>query len=717
MRYSKNELLFLGVVVALLFFLGSWLYYEMNFRISAEGNEVVGKLILKRNRAERKYSDQVIWENMENAVPLYNRDTIRTGTSSEAILLLNDGTKIDLDAQTMVVLNIEKNNTNIGFKQGSVQVVGTGHETNLSISAGEQTIDVKGGGDLQISKDTDPKSEKLNLVVNSGKAEVQSSGGEKVEVEKNERASLSSGKDVQVSAIQVRTVSPSPGSRLILAQGENEIPFRWETNGSAPSLLEISKDPEFRVKSYSRVFRTRQAGVALPEGSYYWRVSMTVKSGEIERSASSRFTVISEKPVRLTSPLNRATIQYLDENPYVNFSWTQDELASSYRLEISGTPDFRNISETTESLTSSIARRMDEGTYYWRIIAKDRLTGNSRTSDVRSFSIQKKREIAVPERLKPDNNRIFYAATFTEEGVLFSWLSDREAENNILEISSSAQFPSSSTIRETGEGNSILIKRPLAAGDYYWRVISKTKEGNLSRPSDSGQFRITDHVQITLTHPVHRVTLTRSIADTSGVHFAWKGALPPQNNYRFVLARTASMQPPLRQTEISKGDVIIRDIAPGVYYWMVEIIDTDGQQKGKSLVEEFSIVEDMARPTALFPTRGTAVDMSSQNALPFRWSGPPSAEEYRFTLYQIKGGRRTEVFTKITRRTDIEITDLTLLDVGEFAWSVEAMRKGADGEITGPPTLTHFRIRLGEETAPKIISPETRYIEVERLDH
>ena len=83
-----------------------YLYLDFNAKPGLRGAEKQGFITFKYKVAQRKFPSRMIWEDVEQMLPIYNKDSIRTDVLSEAIVTLNNGVKIELDPDSMFVLNI-----------------------------------------------------------------------------------------------------------------------------------------------------------------------------------------------------------------------------------------------------------------------------------------------------------------------------------------------------------------------------------------------------------------------------------------------------------------------------------------------------------------------------------------------------------------------------------------------------------------------------------
>jgi hypothetical protein len=145
------------------------------------------------------------------------------------------------------------------------------------------------------------------------------------------------------------------------------------------------------------------------------------------------------------------------------------------------------------------------------------------------------------------------------------------------------------------------------------------------------------------------------------------------------------------------------------------MLDESGEVVVKSDVRQFTVLRKLGEPVPIFPESGSTVEMSRRDTLPFRWKAGDDTDYYKFKLYQNRDGVRTRIFEKETLATVLTLKDLSILDVGDFSWSIEAVRKTNRGDMNSREVISHFRITLEGYKSPEILSPEIQYIEVEDL--
>jgi len=120
MKFLTSDSIFVGLSAVLITSLSMLLYADFNRKIEAGDAKQIGTITYKRQMAQRKYLAQVVWEDIEQNFPVYNNDSIRTAGESEAVIHLSDGTDINIDENSMIMLSTGENAININFEHGTI---------------------------------------------------------------------------------------------------------------------------------------------------------------------------------------------------------------------------------------------------------------------------------------------------------------------------------------------------------------------------------------------------------------------------------------------------------------------------------------------------------------------------------------------------------------------------------------------------------------------
>ena len=123
MRFSsknRTDYLVVGASALIITACSVLLYADYARRADSGGARRIGTITFKKEVAQRKYQSQVIWEDLDRDAPVYNNDTIRTADLSEAVISLADGTKINMDENSLILLEMSGKGINIDFSSGSI---------------------------------------------------------------------------------------------------------------------------------------------------------------------------------------------------------------------------------------------------------------------------------------------------------------------------------------------------------------------------------------------------------------------------------------------------------------------------------------------------------------------------------------------------------------------------------------------------------------------
>lgn len=707
MNLSRNEIFFLSIIVSITVVVAILLYRDFTYKIQVEGGEIVGKLILKRNTAQRKYTSQVVWEELAMNVPLYNQDSIRTGSVSEALIVLNDGTEIDVDENSLIILNITKNSFNINFEGGAVQINSAGDsDKDVKIKTGDREISLT-DSDVKLSKS---EGEDVNLEVKRGEVALRS-GDREQKLGKDQVASLSQSGEVNVRKQSIRPLTPEDNSRIFTAGNSGEISFSWESSHQGSSTLQISSR-----RNFSKIVRTMNTSgtgtsISLVPGIYYWRLSYrNPDTGKMEYSTSMKFSLLGKAPVNLMIPAPGEDIAFAVEEPFVNFAWSRSDLATGYVLEIAQDKDFTSVVKSIDSFTTNIASRLSEGTYYWRVQTKNPIEEARTRSDVRTFRISKRLKLPAPDLIRPEPGKQLSAIVVKKEGVVFNWNVSRETNESEIQLSSDKSFASPILIRKT-KGNFITLRENISAGEYYWRIRGLDAANNPSDYSETGSFRIVEGGYIRTITPKENETIATIDIQSSGVRFSWDNPILG-GDYRLIVSRNGNLATPTADMNIQGSGSSVPSLNPGTYYWKVILIDSDGNELSASRVTSFTIADRLEDPTPAFPAEGVVVDMSERESLPFSWAKVRDAESYRFVLYKTEDARNVKLLEQRLNGNGFVLRDLTLLDVGRFMWTIQAVKNSGSESVVSREIRTHFTIHLGGLEDLQITSPTIQYVEV-----
>ena len=181
----------------------------------------------------------------------------------------------------------------------------------------------------------------------------------------------------------------SPADHALINDSTPEL--RWYgAVGASTYELQVDDNIDFsspEIQENGLTDGTYTTPTILPDGGYYWRVAAYDLGGNLAGwSDISSFTIDTVPPEvpALHAPDNG--VELSDNTP--TFEWTQVPDAQNYRLLVDENSEFGSpeIDVTQAENTYTSVTELQDGSYYWKIIATD-LAGNESESLVRTFSV------------------------------------------------------------------------------------------------------------------------------------------------------------------------------------------------------------------------------------------------------------------------------------------------------------------------------------------
>ncbi len=567
------------------------LYRNFSQSVDASSGERIGTLIIKRNIAQRKLAQQVFWEQASNRLALFNQDAIRTGKFSSALIRLDGATEIDVDSDTYIILDVSQEEVNIDFSYGSlsarrskedVQEQEFDEDYSVNIKSKDQTISIQ-DSDLQLDKGKE--EDRLSLVVSRGQANITTASGQQQVVGKNERALLNRDK-IEVEKISLVPNLPEDGQHLFTAQKSQPVTFRWEKETRVSQVtLEVSSEKDFSQLAAEKRVGGLTTRLNLPTGTFYWRLSAeNPASREREYSTRYKLSIVASSPIELYTPTREAKIDYVEELPQVQFSWSSNQIASSYRLEVASEPKFDNIVFSRSASATALAANLEEGDYFWRVRSQSDISEGEEQSKVSQFRISKLEKVAPPLLKSPPPGRRLFQAALKGRGVIFGWDSSPEVREAELSIAQDENFEQI-VLQERLRRDYFKLRRTLNSGRYYWRVRGLRRETAFSR---SSSFTVLEQQALSLVafKPVDRATFRMD----REIKFQWKRP-EVEGLFELIIARDSTFNNVTLTRKIEENDLRIGPWEEeGLYYWRVRLLDIDGSNLALTQTRRFEIV-------------------------------------------------------------------------------------------------------------------------------
>ena len=608
---DKKFVLGASLSLLLLFVL---LYFNYQAPDDVAGSKQIGILLIKRNIVQRKPETRVSWRSVQESYPVYEKDTVRTGEQSAAVLHLNGKFKIDMDENTTIVLDFldtsKKGRVRLG--SGSVRFRQADPKDpkilNLEVVDKDESFNLSGAGELLLNRSK--PNEKLKLAALSNQVKLTGTGGIEETLTPDSFLVLS---EKKISKERFTVLPKKPEDGAYIAGFSNSIPvkFSWTTGGKKAQRvqIEISKESNFSKILFKKKTLSSSLSRKLKPGVYYWRLlGPPSKNLSGKYSVTRKFRVISQAAVLTYKPPARELFVYRSIEPFINFSWSDVPNADSYTLEISKNRNFKKTVVKKRTSSTSYGAAITAGKYYWRVTVKNSLTGSSLISKVKTFKVERK-DTKLAVRLKLAPKPILDKKVLEKKGFVVSWEDSPEIAYSDIIIAEDPKM-SDVIIKKRVSTNFVRIKEKFNKPTYHYQIKSYNQQEELLSELPTHTFRVKglkdsvldtyatieknikiekEDIQIKkqnldihikrlrLLSPDSNSSFDRDIILYQGIRFAWRRLNIGENflTFRLFVAKDRAFKKILFKKDTKKGHIISRDIkANGRYFWKVMAINT-----------------------------------------------------------------------------------------------------------------------------------------------
>jgi hypothetical protein len=501
--------------------------------------------------------------------------------------------------------------------------------------------------------------------------------------------------------------SPQNQGMVDVAAGQEDVYFSWRPEAEAGSyriLISANQDLSSPVidETVRDNFYTYQIGRNLiTPRQYYWAVLQTDREGN-DSALSPAYSFIAlegEAAQRLIFPPDGYMVEaamLMD----LRFTW-RTNLPFQTRFQLSEDPGFSSvlIDETADGAAFQ-GPMLSEGTWHWRIQARDS-GGTVFQTPPRSFVVTP--PLNAPRLLEPDPDKW----VFIQEGKpqVFSWAASAGAEYYQLKVyhegNRSNPVYENNMVEGTRE-NLSMAGRP--EGNYRWTVRGLAPESSRSGRRTGlfaeGAFRARKLRPVSLDYPGNGAAFEGLRAYYEPVALGWSSG-EPVGTSRFILSTRSDFSgQPLALINNPPQRIALPKLVAGDYYWTVRAETPEGHDISAEAPGRFRVlpIPSLPRAAKRLPEDGTVIggaDLRANRRIVFSWDAVAGATGYLFTLANADTGKT------ITRQgpvaeTSLSLEDLTLLDVGTFAWRVEAVLAESTGERRGDSATIIQRGEIGE---------------------
>ncbi|MCB0413021.1 MAG: FecR domain-containing protein [Bdellovibrionales bacterium] len=468
----------------------------------------IATLIESENQVQRKPISRIIWESISLNEALYAGESIRTSNNSQAkIKFENTGTIIELEPESLIVLEESKGKVTLNFLKGNIFLNNESKNkqsgNDLTIKAGKSEIRATASTNLNLSGNSD---EGVNLDVFKGAATLTSEKGKELTVDKTKSGELTKGGVLNVKKEKFEILSPQANDRYYVdPENRKPLTINWK------NLPEGYTVQLFVGERRSKLYKVNLPVVAGESGKlsfkpkvgkFYWKLLASpkeaTKSSSKIKSKIFPITVIAKIPPTLIYPKKDQQIVLDDENKEVKIKWANTAQLEDLTLQVATDKNLNNLIIKAKSLNNKITVDSLEisqpGDYFWRIIGYMDINGKLEpiSSPIQKFTLNIVEELKPPRPKSPSYDQNILFSKFLKDGATLSWtkmpgISDYKVMLTKVDNNGTTFEPQYYEVSDV-----ILKLTQLDAGSYYWSVASVNKRGETSAYSKQMRFNLKD---------------------------------------------------------------------------------------------------------------------------------------------------------------------------------------------------------------------------------
>ena len=265
--------------------------------------------------------------------------------------------------------------------------------------------------------------------------------------------------------------------------------------------------------------------------------------------------------VRLLPAPDLSTLPAKLNGARAQLDWQAIEGASSYRIEVSDTPQFDGLLADLESSTPHATLPvLPDGKYSVRVRGVD--TGRLQGLDaVAQLEVETLPE--PPYAIAPAID-----AVVREAQVEFRWAKATDAGSYHFELADESTFANLLMSHTASDTSPLQLPQPLAEGSYYWRIASNRADGKRGPFSDPMAFTV---------RRLPEVGDIGNESDARQMTFRWRAGEAGQQ-YRFQLSRSPTFDKLHVDQVVDQPQISVPRLRAGTWYLRAQSIGSDGHE-------------------------------------------------------------------------------------------------------------------------------------------
>jgi hypothetical protein len=501
MVLSRRDKTVTAILVAIILILLYIMQCHWRNRFGVRGDaKPVGEVEYKYHRVQRKYSDRMLWEEVEPKTPVYAYDWVMTKEKSDARITLKNGMKVDMDPESMVEIDETRDGVGLTLRDGTIRADTRDAKSGIITAADGTRIDLE-KGQAQISTD----GQALSVDVKEGRATLRS-GDQETKAQAGEVISKT---QKGVSKGKTAITLKSPQQEIVLDDPNRPVDFAFEAPPGSDDC-KIHLNAGNKTERVVRVKAGTTHAERLDDGTYHWRATCQA-AGEPISSSTGVFRMRPAATFALLYPQSGETVTANNADTLA-LRWRSE---GKVKVELADNAAFSPVIQSGESSSGSYpVPNLKPGKYYWRVT--DLSAQNRRLQS--EFVVSEKGELltevdplktgepgkavkpaAGAEKAKANSGSapkpLRLSATApgsvtiepdaSKAAVRISWTPVNPQMNYRLAVSTDEYFSEEHSSKQVNGKGSVVVNLP--PGTYYYRVSARGKNGG--RPLGVTQAR------------------------------------------------------------------------------------------------------------------------------------------------------------------------------------------------------------------------------------
>lgn len=356
-------------------------------------NTVAGHIQLAVGALQVRPAETLGWVTATRGDDVHESDAVYVPPGSEARVEFLDGTVLELDERSLVVIEPQRGQgRSVTLRQGSVAGVAGQVPLTLATKDGTATLPPAASARVDVSKG------QLDVNVTKGTAQV-SARGKTTGLDAGSRARVMD-EMVLMPSWPVTLLAPEAQHRQLFHGAPPTMTLSW-SEAPKGARLQIARDRLFAFLSSDLLVDGSQKELSAPSGGVtWWRI---VDAAGVPLSEARRFSLVED-----LSPANRmprpGEVVLAPPGTRLEYAWTPLPGVGRYLLEVSASQSFEPlaVSETVSGTQVKLVSSLAEGSWFWRVRAADDALGEALPSEASRFRIIHKAIPEAPELLNPE---------------------------------------------------------------------------------------------------------------------------------------------------------------------------------------------------------------------------------------------------------------------------------------------------------------------------